>query len=874
MRTLFLTYLLLAAACTFSWGQATLLPVGGSITVAPGKPDGLLPTTLNGSGLKPKRCRITLTLPKGNYTTGTLLFTGLGFNPGVQVNGITLNEAGPGSGHFSLPLAGKVVLFPGATFAFDLDVPGDLNTDSPDFKNNIGLRLHGDRYISRVSFLPQPEKGRLLAVVETGAITPDKRAVSATAELLSGTESLATSEKALKGNPDTISLDASKLKLWTPEHPNCYTLRLSLKMAGTSVDEQTVTYGYKELSLQDKLFLLNGKPARLRGLSLNWQNVRNQNKAFAADSTWFKTHIIKELKERGGNALSFMGGTPPDFILELADKNGLILQTDFPFGTDTTAKPAEQSELRNLLALTAKHPSLCLIKPRFPRNPDSLAARWFAASKAMPDYLTVINASAGLQHLSATEAADGLPATANTQATNSGNTPNLPDYTNYLHALSADDFSTDLAELKNRPFNPLNPENTSLLLHTAFWRQRGIAAVFIGPLFNGTGSEKFWYAENPAEMTTAAAIRNDLTAALCPRALIADFTDENAAPGQSLRFNIFAFNDKDTATTHIVRVELSDSSGYVFSKKNYFTQLLASSHKRDPLAIDAPRWPGTYKMEVILLKVGKDIKHPVIGRRYFRVTAPKAPADLRGKYFAVMPAEPELTDLLKNAGLTAVPPSDVKANIIIAGPATCRAMQTDGGTLLNTLSGYLKAGKSVVLLGAGPQAAAVPGQKYPDTLMLLPSPEPCSRYAHFAPVASLAGQRLSPAPTLRDSLPQTGSFILNGMPRGTFMPPYIMSLRKAKHTWNCSQTLLTQPQYKDLEHNVLATALPGLSGKPELNPVCKIVFGKKEGKLVLSQLYTTGRLLPDNGPLPEGSPRYDPIAVQLVYNMLLEAGKK
>jgi hypothetical protein len=53
-------------------------------------------------------------------------------------------------------------------------------------------------------------------------------------------------------------------------------------------------------------------------------------------------------------------------------------------------------------------------------------------------------------------------------------------------------------------------------------------------------------------------------------------------------------------------------------------------------------------------------------------------------------------------------------------------------------------------------------------------------------------------------------------------------------------------------------------------PVVEIDFGRKKGKLILSQLLTAGRLGQGFGEQGKWGIRYDPAAVQFVLNMMQE----
>jgi hypothetical protein len=105
--------------------------------------------------------------------------------------------------------------------------------------------------------------------------------------------------------------------LWSPEHPDLYVLRATLK-ANKNVDVVDIRFGFREFWIDGKSFVLNGKPIRLRGESYyGYPEVTDYN--FHREV--FK--IQKRLFDINANRLhAFM---PPKEVVWAADEAGILL---------------------------------------------------------------------------------------------------------------------------------------------------------------------------------------------------------------------------------------------------------------------------------------------------------------------------------------------------------------------------------------------------------------------------------------------------------------------------------------------------------------------------------------------------------------------
>ena len=121
---------------------------------------------------------------------------------------------------------------------------------------------------------------------------------------------------------------------WSPEHPALYTLRVSLLGAGGRLLDQRITHwGLREFTSHDRRFYLNGEPVQLRGGTVVWHRFLRNPLApqIAWNADWFQKNIDLRLKGYGANFMRFHLGLPPERLLDLCDRDGLMVQMEWPF---------------------------------------------------------------------------------------------------------------------------------------------------------------------------------------------------------------------------------------------------------------------------------------------------------------------------------------------------------------------------------------------------------------------------------------------------------------------------------------------------------------------------------------------------------------
>lgn len=110
--------------------------------------------------------------------------------------------------------------------------------------------------------------------------------------------------------------------LWTPETPEMYTLRTSVRTGGRTVDVYETPFGVRTIEFSnEKGFLLNGKSVKLKGVCLH-QDAGGLGVGIPDRSYERRLEILKEY---GCNALRMAHNQPSAELLDMCDRMGFLV---------------------------------------------------------------------------------------------------------------------------------------------------------------------------------------------------------------------------------------------------------------------------------------------------------------------------------------------------------------------------------------------------------------------------------------------------------------------------------------------------------------------------------------------------------------------
>lgn len=143
-------------------------------------------------------------------------------------------------------------------------------------------------------------------------------------------------------------------RLWSPDAPALYTLKVFLWRDGTLCDSQAVQCGFRTIRFDaDKGFFLNDLPLKLQG-TCNHQDHAGVGVA-VPDSLW--DFRIRKLKEMGSNAYRAAHNPPAREFLDACDRLGMLVMDE---NRNFNYTPEYLGQLRAMLQRDRNHPCVIL----------------------------------------------------------------------------------------------------------------------------------------------------------------------------------------------------------------------------------------------------------------------------------------------------------------------------------------------------------------------------------------------------------------------------------------------------------------------------------------------------------------------------------
>ena len=162
------------------------------------------------------------------------------------------------------------------------------------------------------------------------------------------------------------SFAVKKPQRWDIDHPNLYTARTTVRVAGKVVDETETPFGIRTFKFTaDDGFHLNGRRVQLYGVNLH----HDQGPLGAAFYRRAMERQLEIMKEMGVNALRTSHNAPASEVLDLCNRMGIVVWDETFDKWDGTAgrqqgqpplKEFAERQLRNLVMRDRNHPSVVI----------------------------------------------------------------------------------------------------------------------------------------------------------------------------------------------------------------------------------------------------------------------------------------------------------------------------------------------------------------------------------------------------------------------------------------------------------------------------------------------------------------------------------
>ncbi|MCH7398161.1 DUF4982 domain-containing protein [Belliella sp. DSM 107340] len=128
-----------------------------------------------------------------------------------------------------------------------------------------------------------------------------------------------------KSNPEKLELTISNPQLWSPDHPYLYSLEIELWDGKEKVDSWKEKVGVRTFEFDaNKGFFLNGESMLLKGVCIH--HDAGGFGAAVPEEVWRKR--LETLKDLGANAIRMSHYPHQDYIYELCDEMGFLIQDE------------------------------------------------------------------------------------------------------------------------------------------------------------------------------------------------------------------------------------------------------------------------------------------------------------------------------------------------------------------------------------------------------------------------------------------------------------------------------------------------------------------------------------------------------------------
>ena len=169
---------------------------------------------------------------------------------------------------------------------------------------------------------------------------------------------IVTARVKVLGGPDQVfTYSFPEPKLWTPENPHLYSVRVAIG-CGEDEDALEIPFGFRTVEFRDDGFYLNGKKRVLRGVNRH-QDVGARGWAATIEQDVNDLTMIKEL---GAVAVRLAHYPQSRRVFDLCDQLGLLVWSEVPAINWLTDSPAFRENLlqqtREMVAQNRNHPSI------------------------------------------------------------------------------------------------------------------------------------------------------------------------------------------------------------------------------------------------------------------------------------------------------------------------------------------------------------------------------------------------------------------------------------------------------------------------------------------------------------------------------------
>ena len=183
----------------------------------------------------------------------------------------------------------------------------------------------GDTYIKQLHFTPSKGENLWKAQIKTTIVNLSEEVKTMKLHILVGDESALPSEELiLAPNSESViekSYEILSAEEYSIENPRLYYLKAIIKEKGQPVDDFIDRVGFREIKIQDKDILLNGKKLHLKGFNRH-EDYAEFGCAIPLQAMYRDIEILKDL---GSNCVRTCHYPNDERFLDLCDEYGIVV---------------------------------------------------------------------------------------------------------------------------------------------------------------------------------------------------------------------------------------------------------------------------------------------------------------------------------------------------------------------------------------------------------------------------------------------------------------------------------------------------------------------------------------------------------------------
>ena len=166
-----------------------------------------------------------------------------------------------------------------------------------------------------------------------------------------------------EGGYSEFEIQFDNVELWSEFNPKLYNVKVELKSDNTD-DSREVSFGFRDISTQDNMLLVNGIASHFRGTHSGGDFPET---GYPATGVEYWRDLFTTCKEWGLNHMRFHSFCPPEAAFEAADEIGFYLQPEAGMwnvispGTDMEKRMYQECD--RMIKSYGNHPSFMLFSP-------------------------------------------------------------------------------------------------------------------------------------------------------------------------------------------------------------------------------------------------------------------------------------------------------------------------------------------------------------------------------------------------------------------------------------------------------------------------------------------------------------------------------